>query len=78
MIASDHVFAVGLKHTRIRTGLREDLHQQFQIEAQCLAHAQSLGKTGGIDVHHHIDQGLHLSRFARASHITKVNAHRVE
>ena len=66
VIAVLHVLAVGLQHARVGAGLGKDFAQHGEIEPERVAQAETFGEAGGVDVHHHVDQRLHLRGLARS------------
>ena len=64
MLAVLHVFAVGLEDTRVGARLRKNFAQHFQIETERGAQAKSFSQSGGVDVHHHVDERFYFCGFA--------------
>ena len=46
-----------------------------EVQPQGVAQAQALGQPRGVDVHHHVDQGLDLRRLARLADVAQGAAH---
>src|SRR5690606_25973920 len=61
VVAVDHVFAVGGRHAGGGAGLGKDFEQHGRIETERRAQAEAFGKAGGVDVHDHVDERLHLA-----------------
>ena len=73
VVAVAHVLAVGLEHAGVGTGLGENLHDHVQVEAKRIGQSQPLGQAGGVDVHHHVDESLHLRGLAGLADIAFVD-----
>ena len=58
VLALDHVIAIGLQDTAVGAGDAEDFGQHFEIQSE--GGPEAFGEPGGIDVHHHVDEGLDL------------------
>ena len=71
VVAVLHVFAVGLEHARIGAGLGKDFAQHREIEPERVAEAEAFGESGGVDVHHHVDERLDLRRLAGAADVAQ-------
>ena len=69
MVAVLHVLAVGHEDARRGARLGEHLAHQRQVEPQRMGEAQALGEARRVDVHDHVDQGLHLSGPARRADV---------
>ena len=67
----DHVLAVGRDHARGGARLREHLQEHVRVEPERGTQSKSLRKARGIDVHDHVDQGLHLSGGARGPDVAE-------
>ena len=64
VLAGDHVATVGLEDAGIGPGLGEDFADHFQVVTEGGGEAEPFGEAGGVDVHHHVDEGLHLGGFS--------------
>ena len=64
VVAVLHVFAVGFEHARVCAGLLRNFAQHRQIKPERVAEAETFGEPGGVDVHDHVNQRLHLGGFA--------------
>jgi hypothetical protein len=64
VLAVLHVFAIGFQHAGGCARLGKHLSQQFQIETERGAEGKSLCQPRGVDIHHHVDERLHLCGFA--------------
>ena len=78
MLPRLHVATVGLQHPAVGAGLRENFANQIQIQSQGTGEAQTFGQPCRIDVHHHVDQRLDLSRFASRAAIPEVHRHQLQ
>ena len=60
VVFDDHIFAVSFQHAAVGPGLAEDFTDNAEIQSEGIGEAKAFGETGGIDVHHHIQQRLEL------------------
>ena len=67
MLAILHVLAVGFENARVGTGLGKNFAEHREIETERIAERETFGKSGGIDVHDHVNERLHLGGLARAA-----------
>ena len=74
VVAVLHVLAVGLEDLRVGARLGKHFAQHGEIEPERGAEAEALGKTGGVDVHDHVDEGFYLGGLAGGADVTKGGA----
>ena len=74
VVAVLHVFAIGLEDLGISARLGKHFAQHGEIEPERGAEAEALGKTGGVDVHDHVDEGFYLGGLAGGADVTKGGA----
>ena len=78
VLAGLHVGAIGFEDAGIGAGLGEDFAEHGEIEAEGVAEAEAFGEAGGVDVHHHIDEGFDLRGAAGGADVTASAAEGLE
>ena len=73
VVAVLHVLAIGFEDAGVGTGLRKNFAQHGEIKPKGGSKSEAFGKSGGIDIHHHVDERLHLRRLTRGSDVAQGN-----
>ena len=74
VVAVLHVLAVGLEHAGVGAGLRKHFAEHGEIKPERGSEAETLGESGGVDIHDHVDQSLHLRGLAGGADVAERNA----
>ena len=78
VVAVLHILTISFENPRVGTGLRENLAQHGEIKTECGSEAEAFGESGGVDIHHHVHERLHLRGLASGTDVAERNGEILE